>query len=104
MNTKNTTLKAPVLPENPMKQWLVNYVGETYSMALEKHNSETEEPLAWDGNVTVEMIVESMSMEFPEFVMALAEENFFRGYEQAMQDTLEGFKLAEEAAQANAEE
>jgi len=104
MDIENTTLKEKVLPENPMKQWLVNYVGETYSMAVEKHNSEEQEKMEWDGNVTVEMIVESMSLEFPEFVMALAEENFIRGYEQAIQDTLEGFKLADEAAQADAEE
>ena len=104
MNTENITLKENVSPENPMKQWLVNYVGETYSAALERHNSEEEETKDWDGNVTVEMIVENMSLEFPEFVMALAEENFIRGYEQAMQDTLEGFKLAEEAEKADAEE
>jgi selenophosphate synthetase-related protein len=104
MDIENTTLKEKVLPENPMKQWLVNYVGETYSIAVEKHNSEEQEKMEWDGNVTVEMIVESMSLEFPEFVMALAEENFIRGYEQAIQDTLEGFKLADEAAQADAEE
>ena len=104
MNTENTTLKEKVLPENPMKQWLVNYVGETYSAALERHNSEEEEAMDWDGNVTVEMIVENMSLEFPEFIMALAEENFIRGYDQALQDTLEGFKLSEEAAKADAEE
>jgi len=104
MDIENTTLKEKVLPENPMKQWLVNYVGETYSMAVEKHNSEEQEKMEWDGNVTVEMIVESMSLEFPEFVMALAEENFIRGYQQAIDDTLEGFKLSDEAAQADAEE
>ena len=104
MNTENTTLKEKVMPENPMKQWLVSYVGENYSMALEKHNSEEEEIVDWDGDVTVEMIVENMSLEFPEFVMALAEENFIRGYDQALQDTIEGFKLTEEAAQADAEE
>jgi hypothetical protein len=103
-NIDNTTLKEVVSPENPMKQWMVNYVGETYSAALEKHNSEEEESIDWDGNVTVEMIVEHMSLEFPEFIMALAEENFMRGYEQALQDTLEGFKLTEEAALADAEE
>jgi len=104
MNTENTTLKENVMPENPMKQWLVNYVGENYSMALEKHNSEEEEIVDWDGDVTVEMIVENMSLEFPEFVMALAEENFIRGYDQALQDTIEGFRLSKEAAKADAEE
>jgi len=104
MNSENTTLKETVLPENPMKQWLVNYVGETYNMAVEKHNSEEQEKMEWDGNVTVEMIVESMSLEFPEFVMALAEENFIRGYEQALQDTIEGIRLAEKASQVDGEE
>ena len=104
MDIENTTLKEKVLPENPMKQWLVNYVGETYSMAVEKHNSEEQEKMEWDGSVTVEMIVESMSLEFPEFVMALAEENFIRGYEQALQDTIEGIRLAEKASQVDGEE
>lgn len=104
MNTENTTLKEKVLPENPMKQWLINYVGETYSAALERHNPEEEGSMDWDGDVTVEMIVESMSLEFPEFIMVLAEENFIRGYDQALQDTIEGFKLSEEAEKANAEE
>jgi hypothetical protein len=44
------------------------------------------EKLEWDGSVTVEMIMESMVKEFPEFLMALAEENFIRGYRQAMDD------------------
>ena len=51
MNGENITLKEAVLPENPMKQWLVNYVGETYSEALEKHNSEEEETIDWDGSI-----------------------------------------------------
>ena len=78
MNTENTTLKEKVLPSNPMKQWLVNYVGETYGEAVEKHNAEApkEEGVDWDENVTVEMIVEIMSLEFPEFIIAVAEENF----------------------------
>lgn len=58
--------------ENSMKEWLVNYVGN-------KHNPE-------DGKVTVEMIISSMADEFPEFVLALAEENFIRGYQQALYD------------------
>jgi len=36
--------------------------------------------------VTVEMIIEVMAQEFPEFIMALAEENFLRGYQQAADD------------------
>ena len=32
------------------------------------------------------MIVETLAEEFPEFVLALAEENWVRGYEQALAD------------------
>ena len=32
------------------------------------------------------MIVEAMSEEFPEFIMAIAEENFIRGYRQGLTD------------------
>lgn len=61
-----------VVKGNPMKEWLVDYVGNK----LQPQNNE----------VTVAMIVESMAQEFPEFVMALAEENFIRGYQQAFAD------------------
>jgi hypothetical protein len=63
-----------------MKEWLVGYVGE-------KHNPK-------DGQVTVEMVVESMAEEFPEFLLALAEENWIRGYRQGLADIEEGKKLA----------
>jgi hypothetical protein len=42
-----------------------------------------------NGEVTVEMIVETVSQEFPEFLLVVAEENFFRGYEQALMDLQE---------------
>ena len=58
--------------ESPMKEWLIDYVGE-------QHNPDNDE-------VTVGMIVETMVKEFPDFVFALAEENFLRGYEQAFTD------------------
>ncbi len=38
------------------------------------------------------MIVEVMSEEFPEFLMALAEENWIRGYRQALTDVEVGQK------------
>ena len=72
INITNPTLKEVVQKETEIKTWLVNYVGN-------KVDPE-------DGNVTVEMLVEQISEEFPEFVMALAEENFMRGYEQALTD------------------
>ena len=55
-----------------IKEWLVNYVG----------NKEDPE----DDGVTVEMIINTMAKEFPEFLLVVAEENFLRGYEQALDD------------------
>jgi len=72
METENTAYKEVITKENPMKEWLIDYVGE-------KEDPENNE-------VTVEMIVGAMVKEFPEFVFALAEENFLRGYEQAFTD------------------
>ena len=65
-----------------MKNWLVNYVGE-------KHDPDS-------GEVTVEMIVETMATEFPEFLMVIAEENWIRGYHQALDDVDAGQKVLEE--------
>ena len=69
---ENPMLKETVEPENELKTMLVKYVGSS-------HNPE-------DGDVTVEMIVETLAEEFPEFLMVVAEENFIRGYRQALVD------------------
>ncbi len=58
--------------ETPVKSWLVEYVGKQ----LDPKNDE----------VNVEMIIEVMASEFPEFLLPIAEENFIRGYQQAMAD------------------
>jgi hypothetical protein len=71
-DTENPDLLQPVKPENEMKRWLVNYVGD-------KLNPENDE-------VNVEMIIQVMAEEFPEFLMPLAEENFIRGYRQGLAD------------------
>ena len=71
-NTENPDLLQAVKPENEMKQWLINYVGE-------KLNPENDE-------VNVEMIIQVMAHEFPEFLLAVAEENFIRGYQQGLSD------------------
>tara|TARA_Y100000034_G_scaffold132484_1_gene195570 strand:- start:1901 stop:2212 length:312 start_codon:yes stop_codon:yes gene_type:complete len=68
----NPLLKEQVASETEVKSWLVEYVGA---------QCEPE-----DSNVTVEMIVETVAKEFPEFLMVVAEENFMRGYEQALND------------------
>jgi hypothetical protein len=78
--TENETLMTEVKPETPMKEWLLNYVGEQFKPE--------------DGGITVEMIVDAMAKEFPEFVLAIAEENFIRGYQQALYDV--DFKPSQE--------
>ncbi len=70
---KNPDLDTTVEAVNPLKKWLVEYVGAILKPA--------------DGNVTVEMIVHAMGVEFPEFLLAIAEENWMRGYAQALHDS-----------------
>ena len=85
---EKSELNKEVEPETPMKEWMINYIGE-------KHEPE-------DGSVTVEMIVETMAEEFPEFLLAIAEENWIRGYRQAITDVDEGQKQADSEGMANA--
>ena len=68
-------------PDTDLKNMLVEYVGTT----LNPGNLE----------VTVEMIIEVVAKEFPEFVLSLAEENWVRGYQQALVDVEVGKGLAE---------
>ena len=75
-------LTEEVEKDTPMKEWLVDYVGN-------KINPDNEE-------VNLAMIVETMAEEFPEFLLALAEENWIRGYHQAINDMETGRKLYEE--------
>jgi hypothetical protein len=68
----NPDLVAPVTKNTKLKEMIVEYVGI-------RHNPENDE-------VTLDMVVETFSKEFPEFLLPIAEENFFRGYKQAMED------------------
>ena len=83
--TSNPALQEAVDNNTELKNLLVNYVGD-------KADPD-------DGRVTVEMIVETVADEFPEFLFALAEENFIRGYHQALSDVEEGWKLSKESSQ-----
>ena len=56
--------------ESELKTFMVNYAGSK----LDKEE------------VTVSMIAEVLATEFPEFVFAVAEENFMRGYELGLDD------------------
>ena len=79
IKNENPELLEPIEKSNELKEWLVNYVGE-------KQKPES-------GDVNVEMIIKTMAEDFPEFLLALAEENFIRGYQQALADVDEGEKL-----------
>lgn len=72
MSVENEDLKKEVEKTSPLKEWVVNYIGS--KLAPE------------DNSVTLEMALEVFAEEFPEFVLALAEENFIRGYQQAFND------------------
>ena len=75
----NPTLTEVVETENDLKNFLVEYVGNDL-------NPE-------DNQVTVEMIIETMAREFPEFILAIAEENWIRGYQQALEDVDTGYNM-----------
>ena len=78
IENENPDLLKPIQPENEMKTWLVNYVGE-------KLQPESDQ-------INVEMIIKVMAEEFPEFLMPIAEENFIRGYRQAVFDMEQKWK------------
>jgi len=80
---ENIQLNEIVDKVNPMKEWLVDYVGNK----LKPVNNE----------VTVAMLVEAMADEFPEFVLAVAEENFIRGYQQAFIDLEKSGEISQTA-------
>ena len=71
-----SSLNQKVESTNELKEWLVDYCGKV-------QNPDKEE-------VTVETIVEVLADQFPEFLMAVAEENWIRGYHQALADVEEG--------------
>jgi hypothetical protein len=71
MENENPDLDKTVEPETGLKTLVVNYIGET---------------LDGPEDITVDMAVQVFAAEFPEFLMAVAEENFVRGYEQALTD------------------
>ena len=66
----NPMLAMTVEKDSELKNYLVEYVGTK----LDKEE------------VTVNMIVEILAVDFPEFVFAFAEENFLRGYQLGLDD------------------
>jgi|TARA_E500000305_G_scaffold68277_1_gene54388 hypothetical protein len=73
----NENLAAVVVDNNtPLKQMLLEYVGNKYTTSEDEGEFE----------VSVQMIVDTLAHEFPEFVMIMAEENWARGYQQGLND------------------
>jgi len=79
-----STLENKVAPDNTLKEYIVNYVGEI----KEPENDE----------VTLEMTIEVLAEQFPELLLCVAEENFIRGYHQALTDVEQGEKYIRENA------
>ena len=73
METENNTLTEIVKSEDSeLKEIVVNFVGNS-------KNPENDE-------ITVEQIIEVFAEQFPEFLLAVAEENWVNGYTQALND------------------
>lgn len=77
-----STLNNEVKKDNDLKEYIVNYVGKR------------EEPD--DDKVTVSMVVNALVEDFPELVLCISEENWVRGYQQALTDVDEGEKYLRE--------
>jgi len=75
MFNERELLETEIQKTTPLKEYIVEYVGE-------KLNPE-------DSGVTVEMIINVLADDFPEVVFALAEENFMRGYKQGLDDRID---------------
>ena len=83
-----STLKDVIaVNESELKNYIVDYVGSKLSPE--------------GGQVNVGMVVDVLAEEFPEFVLAVAEENWIRGYEQALADVDTGKQIAEENQEEN---
>ena len=72
---QNPVLSMVVEKDSELKEYLVNYVGTKFD----------------EENVTVHMIAEILATEFPDFMYAMAEENFLRGYQLGVNDATNGF-------------
>jgi hypothetical protein len=69
---EDTTKEQIVTGNTKLKELLVDYTGKKESPK--------------DDSVTVEMIINTLVDDFPELMLVIAEENYLRGYEQALDD------------------
>ena len=84
----NPVLDKMVECDSDLKNMIVEYVG----INSEKYIHYGGE----DNKVTVQMIVDIFAKEFPEFLLVVAEENWVRGYHQALADVEFGKKAEQE--------
>jgi hypothetical protein len=77
-----STLSDKAENDNQLKEYIINYTGE-------KLNPENE-------SVTLEMIIDVLAEDFPELILCMSEENWVRGYQQALTDVEEGEKYLRE--------
>ena len=56
--------------ESELKDYIIEYVGSKFD----------------EEEVTVQMIADTFASEFPDFLFAMAEENFIRGYQVGIDD------------------
>lgn len=71
MEENKNPLEEAVSADTGLKELVVNYIGDK---------------LNGPQDITVDMAVQVFAEEFPEFLLPVAEENFLRGYEQALMD------------------
>ena len=69
---ENGLLRKIITADGELKEFLVNYAGNKLKPE--------------DDKVTVEIIIETIASEFPELLLAIAEENYLRGYSQGLDD------------------
>jgi len=81
MFNERELLDATITKTTPLKEYIVDYVGNKLEPGL-------QDPIEEDHGVTVEMIIQVLTEDFPEIILALAEENFIRGYEQGLNDQI----------------
>ena len=86
MNLENPDLKKIASVDNDLKNFIVEYSGKKIS--------------SQDNKVTVEMVIDVLSTDFPEVVLALAEENWVRGYQQGLDDVEAGKSMLEKQSGA----
>ena len=71
--SKNPNLMKQITPsETELKDLIINFVGNI-------KNPEKDE-------VTVSLVIDVFAEQFPEFLLAVAEENWVNGYTQALND------------------